>query len=77
MFGTSRHRCRARVTPGSLPARPQFVDASYDAATLAFIHLHERIEGMPVQAQQVAWQRVMRTLASLPDPDLSEVLALD
>lgn len=79
MFKTPRATNRARlgVGPGTLPARPQLYDASYDAATLAFMHLHERIGQLPAQAQPDAWIRVTRTLAHLPDPDLAEALALD
>lgn len=76
MFTTLRLRRRTHTEPGALPVRPQLRDASYDAATLAFLHVHERIESLPAAAQPAAWARVTRTLASLPHPELADALEL-
>lgn len=70
-------RGRAGSAPATLPERHQLCDASYDAATLAFLHLHERIDTLPADMQSASWQRVTRTLSGLPDPDLAEALGLD
>lgn len=76
MFTNPRLHRRTRTELGALPERPQLRDASYDAATLAFLHVHERIESLPAPAQPAAWARVTRTLASLPHPELADALDL-
>lgn len=79
VFRSTRHHGHRRPRPpmGSLPAPPQLDCASYDIALLAFIHLYERIEAMPEASWDAHWQRVSRTLATLPGPDPAELLALD